>query len=402
LAISNQTARRLMIEKQGFDPQPGTIEKKDIFETVDRLGCVQIDTINVVERAHYLTLWSRLGGYDKEMLHDLLYRDRLLFEHWAHASSIIPLKDYRYFIHPMQVRRANMVERFKRWGKGDPEILDQVLERIRMEGPLASKDFEHKKEKPSKGWWDWKPAKIALEVLFGAGVILVSRRKNFQRYYDLAERVLPNWVNTSEPSAEERIRFFTNRTMGCLGLVKPADPRSYYQNYLVKLGKNSRQLMALLDQWVEEEEVERYELEGEKSPYYCLPEDARRMEELEAGDFNFEGVRFLTNFDNILWLRDRVKTLFGFEAKLETYVPKEERRYGYFNLPILYGDRLVGRIVPKMDRKRRVLIIHSLWHEPWFKPDEAFEDCFSEAIDRFAKFNDAEVIEMEEDEPRKG
>jgi len=402
VAISKQTARRLMIEKQGFGPLPRNIEKKDIFETVDRLGCVQIDTINVVERAHHVTLWSRLGVYDKEMLHDLLYRDRLLFEHWAHANSIIPLKDYRYFIHPMQVRRANLVERFKRWRKGDPKILDRVLERIRVEGPLASKDFEWKKEKPSEGWWDWKPAKIALEVLFGAGVILVSCRKNFQRYYDLAERVLPDWVDISEPSDEERAHFFAIRTMGCLGLVKPSDPRSYYQNYLVKHGRNSRRLMALLDQLVEEGEAERHEIEGEKSPYTCLPEDARRMEELEAGDFNFEGVRFLTNFDNLLRLRDRVKTLFDFEAKLETYIPKPKRQYGYFNLPILYGDGLVGRIVPKMDRKRRALIINSVWHEPWFKPDEAFESNFTEALDSFAKFNDADNVEMMEDEPRKG
>jgi len=402
MAISKQAARRLMIEKQGFGPQPSAIEKKDIFETVDRLGCVQIDTINVVERAHYLTLWSRLGGYDKEILHDLLYRDRLLFEHWAHASSIIPLRDYRYFIYPMQVRRANLEERFKRWGKGDPRILDQVLERIRREGPLASKDFEYKKERTSKGWWDWKPAKIALETLFGAGVLLVSRRKNFQRYYDLAERVLPDWIDTSEPSAEERVRFFAIRTMGCLGLVKPGDPREYYPNYIVKLGKNSRQLRTLLDQMVDEGEAESFHLEGEKSPYYCLPDDARRVEELGAGDFNFEGVSFLTNFDNLLWLRDRVKTLFGFEAKLEAYVPKERRRYGYFNLPILYGDRLVGRIVPKMDRKRRVLILHSVWHEPWFEPDEAFENGFAKALDGFAKFNGADSIEMEEDGPRKG
>ncbi len=402
MAISKQTARKLMIEKQGFGPPLKTIKKNDIFETVDRLGCVQIDTINVVERAHNLTLWSRLGGYDKEMLHDLLYCDRLLFEHWAHANSIIPLKNYRYFIHPMQIRKENLVERFKRWGKGDPKILDQVLERIRVEGPLAAKDFEYKKKKPSKGWWDWKPAKIALEVLFGAGVVLVSSRKNFQRFYDLSEKVLPDWVDMSEPSAEERARFFAVRTMGCLGLVKPADPRSYYQNYLVKLGRNSRQLMVLLDQLVEEGEAERYELEGEKSPYYCSPEDARRIEELEAGDFNFEGVRFLTNFDNLLWLRKRVKTLFGFEAKLETYIPKEKRRYGYFNLPILYGDRLVGRIIPKMDRKNRVLIIHSVWHEKWFKPDEDFDNFFSEAIDSFAKFNGADNVSMEEDEPRKG
>lgn len=400
MAIPRQTVRRLMSENQGIGKQPTAVEKEEIYRMVDRLGCVQIDTINVVERAHYLTLWARLGCYDRGMLHDLLYRDRRLFEYWGHAASVIPLKDYRYFIYPMQVRRAKIEERFKRWGKVDPEMLSKVLERIRREGPLAAKDFEYKREGRSQGWWDWKPAKVALEVLFGAGILLVSHRENFQRYYNLGERVLPNWVDTSEPDLEERVRFFAVRTMGCLGLVKPSDLRGYYHHYIIKLGRTSKQLRELLDGLVEVGDAERFKVEGEKQPYYCMAEDADRVKELEDGDF--DGVRFLTNFDNLLWLRDRVRALFGFEAKLETYVPREKRRYGYFNLPVLYGDRLVGRIVPKMDRRRQVLIVRSVWHEPWFDPDDVFENAFAETLDSFARFNGADEVEMEEDRPRKG
>jgi uncharacterized protein YcaQ len=397
-----------MLEKQGFGSLPGNVTKEKIFQTVDRLGCVQIDSINVVERAHYLTLWSRLGCYDKELLHDLAYRDRIIFEHWAHAASYIPLKDYRFFLHSMNVRREKIRENMKKWEYGidwskvDPNIIEKVLERVREEGPLTTRDFEYKRERPSNGWWDWKPAKVILEALLGAGVLLVSHRENFQRYYDLAERVLPDWVDTETPTPDERSRFFVSRTLGCLGLLKASDIRHYYIPWCVAYRKTSRQLQKLLNELVDEERVAKFDVEEERQPYYCLIDNVNRISELGGGDFGFDGVSFLTNFDNLLWNRERVRTLFGFEAKLETYVPATKRKYGYLNLPILYGDRLVGRIVPKMDRKNRTLLIHSIWHEPWFEPDDAFEDKFGEALDDFAKFNGADSVEMLEDEPRIG
>ena len=146
----------------------------------------------------------------------------------------------------------------------------------------------------------------------------------------------------------------------------------------------------------------RFDVDGERQPYYSLPDDVSRISEIEVGDFGFDGVRFLTNFDNLLWDRERVKTLFGFEVKLETYIPAKKRKYGYFNLPILSGDRLVGRLVPRMDRKNRTLIIESVWHEPWFQIDEDFEASFSETLDSFAEFNGADTVEIVEEEPRVG
>lgn len=400
--ISKETVSNLMIEKQGFIAPQKLITKNDVYQMVDRLGCIQIDTINVVERSHHLTLWSRLGYYDKEFLRDLAYVDRRLFEHWAHASSYIPLTDYRYFLHSMEVRMRKIEDFIGKWAESDPEIIDLVLERIRKEGPLAAKDFEHRRERPSGGWWDWKPAKVALEALFGAGILLISHRENFQRYYDLAERVLPAWVDTTEPTEDERTRFFILRTMGCLGLVKASDIRWYYLPWSTAFRKTSRQLETGLNGLVEEGPAARFDVEGEKKIYYCLATDADRVAELEEGDFAFDEVRFLTNFDNLLWGRKRVKVLFGFEAKLETYIPAERRKYGYYNLPILHGDRLVGRIVPRMDRDRQTLVIQSVWHEPWFEPDEKFDNAFSETMESFAGFNGAEKIELLEEKPRIG
>ncbi|TET72361.1 winged helix-turn-helix domain-containing protein [Candidatus Bathyarchaeota archaeon] len=402
MEITRETARRLMIEKQRFGPRRKPVKKEDILETVRALGCIQIDTINVIERAHYVTLWSRLGRYDKELLHQLAYEDRHLTEYWAHAASYIPLQDYRYFLHRMNTRRASMEDYVRRRAKTDPEILDQVLNRVKAEGPLAAKDFEYKRKEPSKGWWSWKPAKVALEALFAAGTLMISHRENFQRYYDLTERVLPPWVDTSEPSEEERIRFFALRTMGCLGPVKAPDIRKYYHHWSISLGRTSKQLQATLEELTEDDEAVELRVEGERHPHYCTPEDADRIQPLTKGDPTHEGVTLLTNFDNLLWNREKVESLFEFQPKLEVYLPAEQRKYGYYNLPILHGHSLVGRIVPKMDRKNKTLIVHSVWHEPRFEPDQAYQEAFEQTLEDFAAFNGAEKIRMEEKRPRIG
>jgi uncharacterized protein YcaQ len=379
-----------MLEKQGIGRFPDHVDKNDIYDTIDSLGCLQIDTINVVERAHYLTLWTRLCQYDKEDLHELAYRDRLLFEYWAHSACYVPFKDYRYYIKSMNVRRMEMRARFSKRSKADPELLDRVFSRVRDEGPLSSKDFEGPKRKG--GWWNWKPAKLALELLFGAGILLIDRRENFQRYYDLAENVLPTGVDASEPSDDERVRFFALKTMGCLGLVKPQEVRKYFHPWSVKLDRTSKQLKELLDRLVSEGQAVKHSVDGDKNPYYCLPRDTDRLEELGSG-FSFDDVRLFVYFDNMMWNRERIMELFGFESRLETYVPKEQRVYGYYHLPVLYGDRLVARVEPKMDRENNVMIIRGYWVEDGFNTTEDYEDKLSRNIEEFARFHGAEDIE---------
>jgi len=390
LPLTRETVRRLTLEKQGVDRYPAHVEKTDVYATVDRLGCLQIDTINVVERAHYLTLWTRLGHYNKEHLDELAYRDRLLFEHWAHSACYIPFKDYRYYIKSMEVRREEMRARFAKRSKADPELIDRVLKRVRDEGPLSSKDFEGPRKKG--GWWNWKPAKLALELLFGAGILLIDRRESFQKYYDLAENVLPSGVDTTEPGDDERVRFFALKTMSCLGLVKPQDLRKYYHPWSVKLGRTSRQLQALLDRLVSEGEAVRHSVEGEKEPYYCVPEDTDRIGELDQ-DFGFDEARFFVYFDNMMWNRERIMELFGFECRLETYVPRDQRVYGYYHLPVLYRDRLVARVEPKMDRENNVMVIRGYWVEDGFEPTEHYEEELSREIELFARFHGAEDVE---------
>ena len=390
MPVTRETVRRLMLEKQGVGRFPDHVDKNDIYDAIDSLGCLQIDTINVVERSHYLTLWTRLGQYDKEHLHELAYRDRLLFEYWAHSACYVPFKDYRYYIKSMNVRREEMRAKFSKRSKADPELIDRVLSRVRDEGPLSSKDFEGPKRKG--GWWNWKPAKLALELLFGAGILLIDRRENFQRYYDLAENVLPTGVDTAEPSDDERVRFFALKTMGCLGLVKPQEVRKYFHPWSVKLDRTSKQLKELLDRLVSEGQAVKHSVDGDKNPYYCLPWDLDRLEELGSG-FGFDDVRLFVYFDNMMWNRERIMELFGFECRLETYVPKEQRVYGYYHLPVLYGDRLVARVEPKMDRENNVMIIRGYWVEDGFNTTEDYEDKLSRNIEKFARFHGAEDIE---------
>jgi hypothetical protein len=390
LNVSVDAARRLQLEKQGIGDPPGKATKRRVEETIGRLGCVQIDTINVVERAHYFTLWTRLGQYKKADLHSLAYEDRRIFEGWGHAMCYMPMDHWRYLIAANKERAKSKVIHTGWFSRVDPALVDSALERVRKEGPLGSADFEGKK--PSSGWWGWKPSKRALEALFSAGDLMVTRRDGFQRIYDLTERVLPSWVDASEPTDEERNRFFAMRTLGSLGATKPADVKSYYHTWCVKLGLSTKQIQALLDGLVEEGTAARLNVKGLKTHYYCLADDTLRLGELEK-DWGYDGVRFANYFDSLLWNADRLDTFFGFERALEVYLKPEQRKYGYFTTPILYGDRLVGRLDPKLDRKERKLIVRGLWYEDGFKPDELYENEFQKTLDDFTHFNGAEKIE---------
>jgi uncharacterized protein YcaQ len=388
--MSKTAARRLMIDKQGVASSHGQADKDSVFRAVNGLGCLQIDTINVLERAQYLTLWTRLGPYDKSLLDQLAYTDRLLFEHWAHAASYIPFKDYRYYLRSMEERAKGMEARFSRRTGKDPDLMDAVLARIRDEGPLGSSDFEGPKRRG--GWWNWKPAKRALELLLGAGTLLVHHRDNFERRYDLAENVLPTWVDTSPPTDDERVDFFILRTLGALGAVKAGDIRGYFQNWAVKLGRTTKQLEESLQRLNSEGEVETVTLEGGKAEHHLLASDHEAAQRLQD-DWGFDQVRLLNYFDNLMWNRGRVHTLFGFQPKLEVYLPPDQRTYGYYHLPVLYRDRLVARLEPKLLRSEGRLLVRGYWAEKVFEPTEDYEDKLEETLESLARFNGADSVE---------
>ncbi len=368
-----------------------------IQETVERLGCVQLDTLHMVQRSHYLVLWSRLGTYKPADFDALVYspEKRQLFEGWQRVASIIPLKDYRFQLPRMQRMRENHSEGFLRWFDQEGHaLLDGVLERVRSEGALRAADFEY--HGPRRGsWWDWKPAKTALEYLFAFGDLMIAERVNFQRVYDLTERVLPEWVDTTGLSMEQRDRYWMEQAALALGIAQPNQLIGY--NYF-KRGQVRGALEALIKDGVLVE-VEVKLADGQVQPYLVHRDNLETLQRVADGDIQAERTTFLSPLDNLWWAPGRDEQLWGFRQRLEAYTPASKRVWGYFCLPILHKERLVGRFDPKLERKAGVLRIKALYLEEGVQPDEELVSGVAEAMRDFMKFHQAKELVIEKSQP---
>lgn len=384
--ISSATARRLVMASQGLGRQWRLPRGREgVAQTIERLGYVQIDTLAVVRRAHHHTLWSRRSDYTPQMLHRLHVEDRRIFEYWTHAASYVPMADYRYYVPRM--RRWGASSKTKKFMKNNAKLARNVLGRIRKEGALSSADFKETDGRKRGSWWDWKPAKMALETLFSMGELMVSERRNFRRLYDLAERVLPGHVDTSPPSRDELARFTVRRELASQGLSK-------LKGWWVH---DREAAWEALDELVDSGEVTTVLVEGAADGrYYALTESldaALRSHRMPRQ------LHILSPFDNMVIRRNRVKDLFGFECKLECYFPAAKRRYGYFCLPILWKDRFIGRLDPKADRKSRTLIVRKLLFEPGFGDYDEVLPHLADRIGRFAAFNGCDRTVIKQTQP---
>jgi uncharacterized protein YcaQ len=396
MEIPTGVARRFAVWKQCF----GSAQNSErILETIRKLGCIQIDTINVVERSHYTVLWSRIGNYEKKGLDRLLHPERKVFEFWAHAASIIPMEHYRYFIQAMKENRKGLADRAARRLTGKVNLLGTVLCEIHKNGPMSSRDFVQEEKVTGwgkgSGWWSWKPAKIALEILFNAGVLMVAHRENFQRYYDLTENVLPSSVDTTEPNMEERRRFFVEKALSAAGIARLNDISNYYYPWCTHMALRGKEAEGTVEELLNDDILERATVRGFQEPYYILSEDCGILEKMAKDDLKcFDGVTFLSPFDNLIWFKDRTKNLFHYSSRLEAYLPGRKREYGYYNMNILYRDRLIGRLDPKVHRDQRILEIRSLHFEKNFKPTVIFREKFADAILSFMRFNEATEMRL--------
>lgn len=338
------------------------------LSAIEQLGYVQIDTISAVQRAHHHTLWSRNPRYQIEHL-DQLVEERQVFEYWSHAAAYLPMRDYRFSL----VRKSALVSgEQSHWFKPDKQLMKSILKRIEAEGPLMAKDFEHGGKKT--GDWGSKPAKQALETLFMRGELMISRRVNFHKVYDLTERVILGDLNTSLPSPREYARFLITRYLEANGLGQAAE--------ITYLLKNTKPLII--------ETLKEMILCGEllqvhvgRNAYYVLPASLELLNKPLARS----ALKILSPFDNLLIQRKRMKALFGFDYQLECYVPASKRKYGYFSLPILWDGKLVGRMDCKVDRKNVVLHIHHLALEPGLKKLDAFAVALGKELESFLQFN---------------
>jgi len=402
--LSSKSVRKIILHAQLLDGGTELSEGKEgIAQTINALGYVQIDTISVIRRSHHHTLWTRRNDYDDKMLHDLQANDRLIFEYWGHAMSYLPMSDYRYFL----PRMRNFLNPSSKWTRQQMEKYDHltqsILERIRNEGPLSSKDFSSSTGKKGGTWWDWKPAKAALELLFWRGELMVTERQNFKKVYDLTERVIPEDVNTIMPNSDELGQFLVRRALSAFGVANEKEIQKYLQpgaardSDLQAVGKDV--ILKTLNNFLESKEVLHVIIEeNQNEVYYALPDV---LENANRSENKLPHVFFLSPFDNLVIQRERVKRLFGFQYSLECYVPASKRRFGYFVLPILWGDTFVGRLDPKADRKNKALIIRNLVFEPDFDSFERFIPQFVKKLIEFAHFNRCEKIVFQEISPNK-
>jgi uncharacterized protein len=361
--LSAAQARRMALAAQGFaDRSNGRApDGWALRRVLDRVGLIQIDSVNVLQRAHYLPLFSRLGPYETELLDRAAHRaPRRLFEYWGHEASLLPVATQPLLRWRMERAGDDAWGGMRRIQRERPELVERVLADVRDRGPIAASEVVEEEAPARTGpWWDWSDVKRAFEWLFWSGQITSARRRGFERLYDLPERVLPREViDTPTPPLEDAQRELLRIASRALGVGAERDLRDYFRLPAAEAGPRVAELVEAGELWP-------VEVEGWSVPGYVHPE-ARLPRTVHA--------RALVGpFDSLVWERPRVERLFGFRYRIEIYVPKPKRIHGYYVLPFLLGDRLVARVDLKADRAAGVLRVQASHAEPHAPPETASE-----------------------------
>lgn len=382
---SLQTLQLITLERQGLtQTTPFGTGKKAVLTAMERLGYIQIDTLSVVERAHHHTLWTRISDFQTNYLEELV-EERKVFEYWFHAASYLPMQDFRYALPQMlHVKQSD-----SHYYNADKKVMEYVVDTIRTEGPKMARDFESKKNKAGS-WWNWKPAKLALERLFMQGDLMISGRSGMQKTYDLTEKVLPSSINTTVPTPFEFAEYLVKTSLRAYGFATLKQITHLRKGDVLKKNVN-----LVLQSLLEKGEIQKISIEGLSSVFI-------QNDLLEKSDeITGSGVRLLSPFDNSIIHRDRVKQIFDFDFRLECYVPKEKRQYGYFCLPILFGNTFIGRIDCKAHRKDKKFELIHLHIENTDIIPELWIPSFTDAVKRFAVFNGCESLLLTQVSPPK-
>jgi uncharacterized protein YcaQ len=355
--ISAASARRVSLAAQGFGiPRPSTVGTRQLNLLMDRLGTLQIDSVNVFERSHYLPVVARLGPYDKALLDRLTLRPKAPYlEYWAHVATFIPRDDWPLW----RWRMARMREKYGKpgdWVDSHPQMMAFVLAELAANGPMAASDIEHEENVRRGPWWGLSDIKEALEFHFLFGTVVTAGRKGFERVYALPEHVLPSAVLDAEVPVDDAQRELVRRALRAHGIGTAKDIADYYRLYVATTAR-------LLDELVSSGEAERVIVEGWTTPAY-LAAGTRIPRRIETA-------ALLSPFDPVVWERDRALRLFDFHYRIEIYTPAPKRIYGYYTLPALVDEQIVGRLDLKSDRQSRVLRVQSAWREPHAPADAA-------------------------------
>ncbi|MGH7322855.1 MAG: winged helix-turn-helix domain-containing protein [Candidatus Rokuibacteriota bacterium] len=362
LTVSRRAVAALFLERQHLArPRARALTPQRLVRFVEDTGGLQLDSINVLERAHYLTVWSRFGPYDRARLDRLVYRRRLLFGYWAHAACLVPtslLPWWRRAMLDYHVRHTG----WSTWLRRNGRLLDVVKAAIRENGPLGSADFGHRRPPGRGGWWSWKPAQHALHYLWMTGALAVHSRPHFQKRFDLAERAMSAVPTLEAVSSEEFRRWHLERSLHAMGAATETDLSRYLSFPRFAPGARRAALSGLRDRG----EVTEIEVEGTRERWSVLTRDLPALARAGRRPEPCHGTTLLSPFDSLLWHRERVARLFGFAYRIEVYTPGPQRVHGYYTLPILHQGHLIGRVDAKTDRAEQRLLVRRVHFERWF------------------------------------
>ncbi|WP_333870157.1 winged helix-turn-helix domain-containing protein [Kosakonia cowanii] len=382
--LSITAARHLHLAAQGLLQKPSRRAKpEDILSTIRRMSLLQIDTINIVARSPYLVLFSRLGAFEPRWLDDAL-RNGELMEYWAHEACFLPREDFALVRHRMLAPDKMGWKYRQAWMQEHAAEIEQLIAHIEEHGPVRSADFEHPR-KGTSGWWEWKPHKRHLEGLFTAGKVMVIERRNFQRVYDLTQRVMPQWDDVRDLLSQKQAEaIMLEKSARSLGLFRAQWLADYYRLRRPALAQ-------ALAQMQEVQTILPVNVEG-LGPAWLHASLLPLLEQAQADKLTATHSAVLSPFDPVVWDRKRAEQLFGFSYRLECYTPAPKRQYGYFVLPLLHRGRLVGRMDAKMHRKTGVLEVIALFLEEGVSPSLQLEKGLQRAITDFARWQGAQRI----------
>jgi uncharacterized protein YcaQ len=372
--VSLPALRRIVIHAQRYAARSRTGSTRDVESSIRRLSCVQLDSISTVERSHRIALASRVGAYPAAAVSRLLAQGRV-FEYWAHEACLLPVEDWPLFA-------AQMQQGGRRWygdvGKTHPHLAEEILAEIRERGPLGSRHFEG----PTKGgMWNWKPAKAMLDRLWNHGDLVIAGRQGFQRLYDLPERVIPKAVLEGPvPSEQERLRAFALKAVAARGALTESGIVEHW-----RLRGGVARVRATVDALVGDGLLERVAVEDGGAPV-IVPGGA---------DLSLPRpttAALLSPFDNLLWDRPFARRVLDFDHLIEVYKPEAQRRFGYYVLPFLRGDRIVGRIDLKSERGSGELVVRAVHREPGVRASAALDDALDRALDRLRRACGLETV----------
>jgi uncharacterized protein len=399
----------LFLERQHLArPRAARLTPQRLCRFVEDVGGLQMDSINVLDRAHYLTVWSRFGPYDRAHFDRLVYRRRLLFEYWAHAACLVPTTALPWW------RRAMLDYRGRNTGwsaflRRNAKVMTEVLEAVTANGPMGNTDFEGRRPPGGGGWWNWKPVQHALHHLWMTGRFAIHSRRHFHKHYDLLERALPD-AHACEPvSREEFQRWHVERSLRAMGAATDLDLASYLTFPRHQSVARRAALRAMLGSG----EVTEIEVEGSPVRWLALTRDLPALTSAGRRRTPSSGTTLLAPFDSLLWYRNRVTRLFGFDYRIEVYTPGPKRVHGYYTLPVLHDGRLIGRVDAKAHRAERKLEVRHVHLEPWFAQGltppggwgevdrEAALVSLGEALQSLAVFVGADAVKLVRVTPRR-